>query len=281
MEKRNVKIHKAYIVSCVNSRVEDLARAANVLKGQKVAEGVDLYIAAASSEGRSNPCSACRHWFLLIQPIIVVQEESATRGDWNTLLEAGAKPLPAGCGPCIGLGKGLLADGEVGISATNRNFKGRMGSRDAIAYLASPEVVAASAIKGQIALPEFMKTTPSGSNTVFQSLAHRKTNLFVAGEAPAQATHSIKANAKPATTTESSAANTLLEGFPETITGEIVFVHQDNLNTDGIYAGKWTYNEVAPEKQAEVAMENYDPKFNEIARKGSYPCSPQPRFALN
>jgi homoaconitate hydratase len=133
IQQKNVKIHKAYIVSCVNSRVEDLAKAAAVLKGKSVAPGVELYVAAASTE---------------------VQEESSQRGDWKALMDAGAKPLPAGCGPCIGLGKGLLQPGEVGISATNRNFKGRMGSRDAIAYLASPEVVAASAIKGTISAPD-------------------------------------------------------------------------------------------------------------------------------
>ena len=65
--------------------------------------------------------------------------------------EAGAKPLPPGCGPCIGLGTGLLEAGEVGISATNRNFSGRMGSRDAQCYLASPAVVAASVIVARAA----------------------------------------------------------------------------------------------------------------------------------
>ena len=102
----------------------------SVLKGKKVADGVEFYIAAASKE---------------------VQEESEKRGDWQTLIEAGAIELPPGCGPCIGLGVGLLKDGEVGISATNRNFKGTMGSREAKAYLASPAVVAASAIAGKIA----------------------------------------------------------------------------------------------------------------------------------
>src|SRR4029077_10312286 len=121
MEKRKVAIQKAYLLSCVNSRLEDLEAAASVVKGKKVAAGVKLYLGAASK------------W---------VQEEAERRGTWKTLLDAGAHPLPAGCGPCIGLGVGLLEPGEVGISATNRNFKGRMGSRDAQCYLASPEVVA-------------------------------------------------------------------------------------------------------------------------------------------
>src|SRR6266481_6827650 len=132
MEKNRVAIQKAYLLSCVNSRIEDLAAAATVLRGKKVALGVKFYLGAASK------------W---------VQEEAEKRGIWQTLLDAGANPLPAGCGPCIGLGVGLLEPGEVGISATNRNFKGRMGSRDAKCYLASPEVVAASAVAGYIRGP--------------------------------------------------------------------------------------------------------------------------------
>src|SRR5215471_17559513 len=132
MENKKVAIQKAYLISCVNSRLEDLESASSVLKGKKVATGVKFYLAAASK------------W---------VQEEAERRGVWQTLLDAGANPLPPGCGPCIGLGVGLLEAGEVGISATNRNFKGRMGSRDAKCYLASPAVVAASAIAGYITAP--------------------------------------------------------------------------------------------------------------------------------
>jgi homoaconitate hydratase len=120
-EKAQVKIQKAYLVSCTNSRTSDIKAAAEVARqygeNAKVAPGVELYIAAASKN---------------------VQVESQSTGDWQTLLKLGAKPLPAGCGPCIGLGTGLLQDGEVGISATNRNFKGRMGSKHADVYLASP-----------------------------------------------------------------------------------------------------------------------------------------------
>jgi homoaconitate hydratase len=132
IEQDKVAIQKAYIVSCVNSRMEDLEAAAGVIKGKKVAAGVQLYVSAASKE---------------------VEEASRHSGAWDALLDAGAQPLPAGCGPCIGLGAGLLEAGEVGISATNRNFKGRMGSRDAQVYLASPAVVAASAVAGYITGP--------------------------------------------------------------------------------------------------------------------------------
>ena len=80
-------------------------------------------------------------------------------------------PLPAGCGPCIGLGTGLLEAGQVGISATNRNFKGRMGSKDALAYLASPEVVAASALKGIIAGPGNYKPSIKSSGVSYTNSA--------------------------------------------------------------------------------------------------------------
>ena len=115
MAQKKVAIQKAYLLSCVNSRLEDLASAAEVLSGKKVAPTVKFYIAAASKD---------------------VQAQAESKGYWKTLLDAGAIALPPSCGPCIGLGTGLLEAGEVGISATNRNFKGRMGSRDAKCYLA-------------------------------------------------------------------------------------------------------------------------------------------------
>ncbi len=218
-ELSDIKINKAYLVSCVNSRVDDLAEAAKIIKGKKVADGVKFYIAAASSE---------------------VQAESEKRGDWQTLLDAGAIPLPPGCGPCIGLGTGLLEDGENGISATNRNFKGRMGSPNAFAYLASPAVVAASAVAGKIDYPW------SGNSTQLTG------NI------------SIKTKSDP-----SAGSVKIIDGFPEIIEGELLFCHQDNLNTDGIYPGKYTYiDDFTPQQQAEVVMENYDPEFVKIANAG-------------
>jgi homoaconitate hydratase len=102
LASKNIPIQKAYLVSCTNSRLSDLTAAANVVRGKQIAEGVEFYVAAASSE---------------------VQAQAEQNGVWATLVDAGARTLPAGCGPCIGLGTGLLKDGEVGISATNRNFK--------------------------------------------------------------------------------------------------------------------------------------------------------------
>lgn len=219
MRDKNIKIHKAYLVSCVNSRVEDIAEAAAVVKGKKVAAGVEFYMAAASSE---------------------VQAEAEKRGDWQALIEAGAIALPPGCGPCIGLGQGLLGDDEVGISATNRNFKGRMGSKSAKAYLASPAVVATSAIAGKIDIPDDFEATQTKAEQKFSS-------------------QSTKAPGKVK----------ILDGFPEVIEGELLFCHQDNLNTDGIFPGKYTYiDDFTPEQQAEVAMENYDPNFVKLSKKG-------------
>ncbi len=219
MEKKEVKINKAYLVSCVNSRVEDIAQAAEVVKGKKIHPDVKFYIAPASSE---------------------VLAESNKRGDWQALLDAGAIELPPGCGPCIGLGAGLLEDGEVGISATNRNFKGRMGSKNAQAYLASPAVVAASAIAGKITFTQKSDNPAPGGQIIIHSKAAEKTQVKI------------------------------LDGFPETISGEIIFCPQDNMNTDGIYPGKYTYkDDITPEEQAQVVMENYDPEFGKIVEKGN------------
>ncbi|MDD5582243.1 MAG: homoaconitase [Candidatus Marinimicrobia bacterium] len=217
-EKKKIKIQKAYLLSCVNSRYEDLAEAAKIIKGKKVAPGVTFYVAAASAE---------------------IQRQSEASGNWQALLDAGSIALPPGCGPCIGLGKGLLEDGEVGISATNRNFKGRMGSKNATVYLASPAVVALSALKGYIVgLPEGEETSPKTYRTHLEKKLEKTTP-------------------------------DILEGFPKIIKGTIIFCPADNMNTDGIYPGKYTYNDaMTPEQQAAVAMENYDPEFRSLVQPG-------------
>lgn len=219
-EKARVAIRKAYLVSCVNSRLADLEAAARVLKGKKVADSVELYLSAASRE---------------------IQEEAERSGAWSALIEAGARPLPPGCGPCIGLGTGLLEPGEVGISATNRNFKGRMGSRDARCYLASPEVVAASAAAGYIRSPR-------------ESAAIGR---------PERRLEMLEAGASTGGQVE------ILDRFPDRIRGRLLWLPQDNLNTDGIYGKDYTYREdMTPADMARVVMENYDPEFSGRAEAG-------------
>ena len=218
LAKKKVAIQKAYLISCVNSRVEDLEAAANAIKGKKVAPGVRFYLAAASK------------W---------VQEEAERRGAWQILLDSGAHPLPPGCGPCIGLGVGLLESGEVGISSTNRNFKGRMGSRDAQCYLGSPEVVAVSAAAGYICGPQLMNGREPARN--YQE--------FVA-------------------TTDAEKVE-ILPGFPQKVRGRLVFMTQDNVNTDAIYGKDYTYrDDMTPDMMAKVVMENYDPQFAARTQKG-------------
>jgi homoaconitate hydratase len=232
-----IPINKAYLVSCTNARASDIAAAAQVMKGQKVAPGVEFYIAAASSE---------------------VQLDAEKAGDWDIIKRSGAKVLPAGCGPCIGLGTGLLEEGEVGISATNRNYKGRMGHPKALAYLASPAVVAASAVKGYICGPDSLDQT---------LLPASKTPTFSISNAVGSASNGPVPN------------EPLLDGFPTTFEGPLVFTPQDNLNTDALYPGKYTYqDDITLERQAQVVMENYDPAFADMVATLTkpLPASPTP-----
>lgn len=240
LEQSNIKIDKAYLVSCTNSRVSDLAAAATVMKGKKVAPGVEFYIAAASS---------------------AVQHDSEKLGDWDALVLAGAKTLPAGCGPCIGLGSGLLKEGETGISATNRNYKGRMGDPKALAYLASPAVVAASAIKGYICGPDSFdpQSLPPAGPPTFSLLDTSKPMKASSGQ-----------------------SDDLLPDFPSVFSGPLLFVPEDNLNTDGIYPGKYTYqDDITLQRQAEVVMENYDQGFAkrvaELVKSQKPPSEPSSR----
>jgi homoaconitate hydratase len=221
MERKRVPIQKAYLLSCVNARFEDLHDAAEVVRalGGHVADGVEFYLAPASAE---------------------VQAKSEKNGDWSTLLNAGAIPLPPGCGACIGLGRGLVQKGEIAISATNRNFKGRMGDREAQVYLGSPAVVAASALAGFICAPQTFTERLAGT-----------------------AVRRSQSTPKPAGAVE------IIAGFPSSVRGRVLFIDKDNLNTDGIYAGKHTYrDDMTPEQMAEVTFENYDPNFNTLYEKG-------------
>jgi 3-isopropylmalate/(R)-2-methylmalate dehydratase large subunit len=126
------RVQQAFLGTCTNGRLEDIAEAARVLSGQRVATGTRLLVIPASSQ---------------------VLQDATRLGYLETLLEAGAVLGTPGCGPCMGNHLGVPAPGEVTISTANRNFRGRMGTPDAEIYLASPAVVAASALAGEITHP--------------------------------------------------------------------------------------------------------------------------------
>lgn len=126
------KVQQAFIGTCTNGRLEDIAEAAEVVQGRQVAAGTRLLVIPASS---------------------LVLQEAMRQGYIQTLVAAGAAIGTPGCGPCMGNHMGVPATGEVTISSANRNFRGRMGTTDAEIYLASPAVVAASAVAGRIADP--------------------------------------------------------------------------------------------------------------------------------
>ena len=125
-------IQMAFIGSCTNSRLEDWHAAAKILQDKQVAPGVRLLIAPASK---------------------VIFDAALQDGTVKTLTDAGAVFITSGCGPCVGTHLGVPGDGEVTISSTNRNFQGRMGNPNSEIFLASPAVVAAAAVAGEIIDP--------------------------------------------------------------------------------------------------------------------------------
>ncbi len=126
------KVHQIVIGSCTNGRLDDLAIAAKILKGNKVASGTRMLIFPASGK---------------------VYRQALGKGYVGTFMQAGAVVMNSGCGPCLGIHEGALGDGETALSTTNRNFKGRMGNPNSEVYLCSPAVAAASALTGRITDP--------------------------------------------------------------------------------------------------------------------------------
>ncbi|MEM1248622.1 MAG: aconitase/3-isopropylmalate dehydratase large subunit family protein [Acidobacteriota bacterium] len=149
-ELREVTVDQAFVGTCTNGRLEDLRAVRDVVAGRRVARGTRFLVVPASSE---------------------VLAEATRRGWIGEILAAGVHLGTPGCGPCMGNHLGVLAAGEVCISSANRNFRGRMGNPESEVYLASPAVVAASAVAGRIVSPRELERDPQERHEDGQAVA--------------------------------------------------------------------------------------------------------------
>ncbi|MEI8202074.1 MAG: aconitase/3-isopropylmalate dehydratase large subunit family protein [Bacteroidota bacterium] len=208
-EVQGTKIHQALIGTCTNGRIEDLREAAEILKGKTVAHDMQLLIIPASQE---------------------IYMQAMEEGLISIFFKAGANILSSSCGPCLGTGQGIPADGFNVISTANRNFLGRMGNKEASIYLASPATVAYSALKGSISDPR-----GEGFKDVYPFAAEQSKTLEVkAGEV--------------------RLANNTWN-----------YADVDNLNTDQMFAGNLTYNINSNEgdKILPFLFKGFDDSFSE------------------
>jgi len=130
-----VPIDQVFLGSCTNGRIEDLRLAAKILKGRRIKKGLRMIIVPSS-------------WRVYLQAL--------REGLLEVFVKSGCAVCNPGCGPCVGAHQGVLAPGEICLSTSNRNFRGRMGCMDSEIYLASPATAAASAITGKITDPRFL-----------------------------------------------------------------------------------------------------------------------------
>lgn len=205
-EVAGTKVDQALIGTCTNGRIEDLREAASILKGHQIPAGFQLLITPASKE---------------------VYRQAMKEGLIEIFMDAGASVLATSCGPCLGTGQGIPADGINVISTANRNFLGRMGNKKASIYLGSPATVALSAIHGQIVSPMEEK------NHQFPYLK--------------QQTKTVEVKA----------------GDDRYENGVWAYHDVDNLNTDQMFAGNLTYevNSSEPEKIAPHLFKGFDDSF--------------------
>lgn len=213
-EVRGTKLHEALIGTCTNGRLEDLREAAAVLKGKKLPENFQMVVVPASQK---------------------IYLQAMHEGLIEIFLEAGANVLAASCGPCLGTGQGIPADGYNVISTANRNFKGRMGNKESFVYLASPATVAHSALAGEIFDPRGIETDDKFPYTV------EKSNTVTIADNDNRRTNNVW-NYKDV----------------------------NDLNTDQMFAGNLTYSVLSsePEKIMPHLFKGFDVNFTEQVRSG-------------
>ncbi len=209
-------VHEGLIGTCTNGRIEDMRIAAGILKGKSIRDSFQLNIIPAS-----------RKIFL----------QAIDEGIISTFINAGANVLTPSCGPCLGTGQGIPANGHTVISTANRNFSGRMGNKEAQIYLASPATVACSSLFGVITDPRIVKGKEKFPYKVTQS----KTFEIKPGE-----------NRRIGTVWNYSDV--------------------DNLNTDQMFAGKYTYNVLSTDPEAIIPhlFEDFDPGFSRNVKKDDF-----------
>ena len=213
-EVKGLPLHQAMIGTCTNGRIEDLREAAAILKDQKIPDGFQLLVIPASKD---------------------IYLQAMKEGLIEIFMKAGASVLASSCGPCLGTGQGIPADGYNIISTANRNFKGRMGNKNSNIYLASPAVVACSALKGQIADPR---------------------------ESEKQEVFPYKI--------EQSKTVDIQQGDDRYANGVWNYTDVDNLNTDQMFAGNLTY--AIKSSEADKILPNlfkgFDDSFADRVKEG-------------
>ena len=213
-QAEGTEVHEGLIGTCTNGRIEDLRIAAAILNGKQIADGFQLNIIPASRK---------------------IYLEAIEEGIISALINAGANILTPSCGPCLGTGLGIPANGHTVISTANRNFAGRMGNKEAKIYLASPATVASSALTGLIT--RFGET--NGSEKYPSKVSQSDVFVIKKGE-----------DRKYGSVWDYSDVN--------------------NLNTDLMFAGRYTYNVLSSDSDAIMPhlFEDFDPEFSKNVRSG-------------
>ncbi len=245
-EVAGAPIQQAFLGTCTNGRLEDFAEAARVLGHgsgtiRRVAPGTRLLVIPASSQ---------------------VYGDALAAGYVNTFLRAGAMIGTPGCGPCMGNHMGIPAPGEATISTGNRNFRGRMGTAESDVYLASPAIVAASAVLGRI--PTLAEVPGFGFRVSSSKFRVPSSGSQVAGRnsqfAIRNSQFAIPNSQSPISNLQSPITNPQSPTPNPSLSGR-AWKYGDNVNTDVIFPGKYTYTLKTPAEWAQHALEDLDPTF--------------------